>query len=116
MDGATRTWQWVLLHVPKVAIQQVGLDGAGCVWLAGWFNGSTATFGPVTLAHNGSTNGSTGYLARLGSGPLATQPAGLQPAALQVWSNPGGANVGAGAKDGATFMCISCLPGCAEVQ
>ena len=87
--------------MPKVAIQQVGLDGVGCVWLAGWFNGSTATFGPVTLAHNGSTNGSTGYLARLGSGPLATQPAGLQPAALQVWPNPGGANVGAGAKNGA---------------
>ena len=92
--------------MPKVAIQQVGLHGAGCVWLAGWFNGSTATFGPVMLAHNGST----GYLARPGSGPLATQPAGLQPAALQVWPNPGGANVGAGAKNvaaraGAAAVC-----------
>lgn len=74
---------------PGSAPEQLALDGAGRVTLLGNFTGSSATFGPVTLAQQGGSSGTTGYLARLGMGPLATRNTALRlDEVLQVWPNP----------------------------
>lgn len=90
LDGATGAWRWARPRVPSVGVQHLALDGAGRVTVAGWFTSPTVAFGPVTLAHVGGPGGSTGYLARLGAGPLAAHPAAARADGLVVWPNPGG--------------------------
>ena len=89
LDGATGAWRWTMPRTGVVP-EHIALDGAGRVVVVGNFSSPTATFGATTLAQQGGPTGTTGYLARLGMGPLAARRTALRPdEVLQVWPNPG---------------------------
>jgi hypothetical protein len=83
LDGATGQWQWAYRGI----FHDVALDAAGRLYAAGKFGSSTQDFGPFTLAAPGP-NLYTGFLARLGTGPLTAARAAGPVAALTVWPNP----------------------------
>jgi hypothetical protein len=89
LNGSTGAWQWTLLQ-PNAFVQQVALDGAGRVCTGGSFTGATASFGSIALVQQGGPSGTTGYIARMGAGPLATHVASAAQAAFVVWPNPAG--------------------------
>lgn len=84
LDGATGTWRSLQpLVYPTTSL---ALDNASQPLLTGYFDTPTAQFGTTTLARVGT--GSTGYIARLGAGPLAVGSAAAPGTGLQVWPNP----------------------------
>ncbi|WP_345233336.1 T9SS type A sorting domain-containing protein [Hymenobacter saemangeumensis] len=62
-------------------------DNAGRLYVGGFFTSSTATFGATTLPQAGPGQ-STGFVARLTSGPLATHAPAPGRLGLDVWPNP----------------------------
>jgi len=62
----------------------LALNAAGMLYCTGDFSASPATFGSWRVAGSG---GSTGFLARLATSPLAVQSAS-QNGGLEVWPNP----------------------------
>ena len=89
LDAATGAWRSVQSLGP-IGVMAAKLDGQGRLHLGGYFYTATASFGPVTLAQAAPGYG-TGFVARLGAGPLAAQAPALSAAGLLVvWPNPGG--------------------------
>jgi hypothetical protein len=110
LDGATGTWRWAL-PLPSAPPQHLALDAASRLAVVGFFSGTSASFGNTTLVQQGGTSGTTGYVARLGAGPLATRPTTARPDALQVWPNPsaGGTMQVQGPAPGQTVQVLDAL-------
>ncbi len=90
LDAATGAWRATEnLGPSSLQVHDLALDGAGRLHLAGAFYGASAQFGTLSLAQAGPGL-STGFLARLGAGPLATAPAAAAGPRLEVWPNPAG--------------------------
>ena len=88
LDGATGAWRTAQMLAP-LGIWHLALDGQSRLHLAGFFDGATATFGPLTLTSAGAGR-TTGFLARLHAGPLATAAPTRPGPVLTVWPNPSG--------------------------
>jgi len=68
------TWEWATRaggssHDSGNAL---ACDTGGNLYVAGYFMGSTASFGSLSLTGNGSIQDATGFVARLATSPLAT--------------------------------------------
>ena len=85
IDPATGT---LLASQPLPTPGYMGLDGQNRLNFIGSIGVTPTAFGSVTLQPAGPNRG-TGYVARLGAGPLATRPAQRGPG-LAVWPNPAG--------------------------
>ena len=92
LDGATHTWQNATTaggngsDIPA----SVAATGRGAVYLTGYSNSSTLTFGPTTLLHLGPVGEANAFVARLGAPPLALAAEAL-PAlshSLTLFPNP----------------------------
>ena len=86
IDGATGLWRSMQSMGP-LSVFNLALDGQSRLHWAGFFNSATAQFGPVTLAQAGPGQ-STGFVARMGAGPLAAYPSAGVKGRLAVWPNP----------------------------
>ena len=88
LDGATGVWRWTAATAP-VEVWDIATDAVGRLQMGGLFDGATAAFGATMLTGAGPGM-STGYLARMGAGPLAARPPSGAAAPLAVWPNPTG--------------------------
>lgn len=95
LDGATGAWRSTQPLAPSTlpfAVHELTLDGQGRLCMTGGFYGASASFGALSVTGAGAGL-STGFLARLGAGPLATHAGGRGVPGLEVWPNPSGGGV-----------------------
>lgn len=107
LDAATGNWRWAGSSVWGA----LAIDNLNRLYMGSYFEGASATFGPITLSGPG-VNYATGVVARLGAGVLATAPATAASGGLQVWPNPGSGSQPvqvAGAAPGAAVQVLDVL-------
>jgi len=87
--SAGGAWQWAVSAGGAGADvgTELTLDGAGCLFLNGFFEGNQASFGALSLTQAGGPGTYAPFRARLGCRPLATAPV-REAATFALYPNP----------------------------